>query len=232
MRRNRFLSLIGVILSLYFAIICMICVNADYLENTAKTDEGKLIPHESNVRLFLAEDYEGVAPSELASILEDNGALKISVLNEHMVTAVCDDKVLEALAEKNIYPVEEEELDVENAIIMFRLEDYSQFDTIEELDEYVRDIIGASGTDILNDSALTAVFICDDTEAGEQRSEHMIGQYLGRELRFSRHIGNPVYDYYHIYDVYECTVHTDCRIVSDTGDRVAYLCPGSSCPYN
>ena len=232
MRRNCFLSLISVILSLSLVIICMVFVNADNQGYIARTDEEKLIPHETNVRLFLTEDNDCASLSELASILRDNGAAKISVLNEQMVTAVCDDNDLGALAEKNIYPVEEKELDFENASVMFRLEDYPQFNTIEELDDYVRSVIGASETTILNDSALTAGFLHDSTEEVGQRSEHVLGQHLGRELRFSRHIGNPVHDYYHIYDVYECTAHTDCRIVSDTGERIAYLCPGSSCPYN
>ncbi|MCR5262674.1 MAG: hypothetical protein K6D94_02285 [Clostridiales bacterium] len=232
MRRYRFRYLISVILSLSLAIICMICVNADYQKYIARTDEEKLIPNETNVRLFLTEDNECASISELVSILQDNGASNISFLNEYMVTAVCDVKVLEALAEKNISPVEEKELDFENAIIMFRLEDYPQFNAIEDLDDYVRTVVGASETAILNDSELTAGFMPDITEEAGQRSDHVLGQYLGRELRFSCHISNPVHDYYHIYNVYACAAHTDCRIVSDTGERIAYLCPGSSCPYN
>lgn len=234
MKRKWRISLIGAFLVLALAMACMFFVNADEYGYLARSPEEKLIPYVTDVRLFLTEDAAGCgSAADLAALLRESGAEKVTILNEHLVTAVCGDKVLETLAAIRLYPVEEKELDFVNNPILFRLEDYPQFTSIQELDAYVKDKMGIDETEILNEAFLKGWYFPEDEKTPNDRVEHALGPYLGQQLRFSRHVGeNPVYDYYHIYDVYACTLHSNCTIVSDTGQRVGYVCPGASCPYN
>lgn len=162
MKRKLLISSVGVLLTLLLAMTCVFYVYAenrdeiaDNRDAIARSPEEKLITYETDARLFLTADAAGCGSAEeLAALLEASGAAKVTVLNEDMVTAVCKDAVLETLAGNNICPVEEKELNFETAPILFRLEDYPQFDTIEQLYAYVKDVMGVDEAVIMNDAFL------------------------------------------------------------------------------
>ena len=115
----------------------------------------------------------------------------------------------------------EHEKEANGLTALFRLEDYPDFETIEELEKYLNDN-GLHDIEIVNDSFLLHT---------SSKSTCILGRYLGEMLMQMTHFRYPdgtAIDIFRIYNLYKCdnSTHSGCTIRQDTGNMTSYACAG------